>query len=410
MRVQPRDEELIEEVSNPWSAGLITLAVVVVGLWLNTPLVVMILALVFMIFMHELGHYMTAKWAGMKVTEFFIGFGPRLWSFTRGETEYGLKLIPAGAYVRIIGMSNLEEVDPSEEDRTYRAKSYWRRMSVAVAGSTMHFLMAFVLIFTVFVGFGVQDEGRWHITSISKDSAALDAGLLPGDRVLAVDGQRYDSFQSMSDYIRAHPGETIRLDVERDGDRFTVDAELAATNPDGEEVGFLGIGPAYPYERVAPLTAAVDGVKEFGSVVSASIGGLGHIFSPDGIKGYVNTIANPDDENGNAIVSEDRPTSVVGIARIGSEIAENGFVNVLYLMFGVNIFIGIFNLLPLLPFDGGHVVIATYEKIRELRSGVRRYQADVAKLLPLTYVVVLALALLFVTSLYLDIAHPVSVN
>ena len=409
MRVQPREDEVIEEVTSPLRAVLVVLGVIAIGLWLNAPLVVMIVALVFMITMHELGHYLTAKWAGMKVTQFFIGFGPRIWSIQRGETEYGIRAIPAGAFVTIIGMSNLEEIDSADEDRTYRAKSYWRRMSVAVAGSTMHFLMAFVLIFIVFAGFGVQDDSRWHIGSISEQSAALDAGLQPGDRVLAVDGQQFADFVAMSEYIRERPGDTIELDIVRGGDTIQVDAELAATNPEGDEVGFLGIGPAYPYERVAPWTAIPESGKEFWTVAKGSVAGLAHIFSPDGIEGYVDTIANPSDENGNAIITEDRPTSVVGIAQIGSQIAENGFVNVLYLMFGVNVFIGIFNLLPMLPFDGGHVVIATYERIREWRSG-RRYQADVTKLLPFTYVVVLVLAMLFVTSLYLDIAHPVSVN
>src|SRR4029079_19291502 len=98
------------------------------------------------IVLHELGHFLTAKKAGMKCTEFFIGFGPRIWSFRRGETEYGVKAIPAGAYVKIIGMNHLEEVDPSDEERTYRRKPFWRRLSVAVGGSTMHFLIAFVLI------------------------------------------------------------------------------------------------------------------------------------------------------------------------------------------------------------------------------------------------------------------------
>ncbi|HEY5698935.1 MAG TPA: site-2 protease family protein, partial [Acidimicrobiales bacterium] len=124
--------------------GLVGLvgALVALGLFGGWPILAVVVSLIVMIFMHELGHYITAKRAGMKVTEFFIGFGPRIWSFQRGETEYGVKAIPAGAYVRIIGMNSLEEVDPADESRTYRQKSYPRRMSVAVAGSAMHFLMA----------------------------------------------------------------------------------------------------------------------------------------------------------------------------------------------------------------------------------------------------------------------------
>ena len=412
MRVQPRETEPVEEVraSGPWGTIAMTALLVWAGVALGIGVVVMIVALVFMIFMHELGHYVTARWAGMKVTEFFIGFGPRIWSFHRGETEYGVKAIQAGAYVRIIGMSNLEEVDPADEDRTYRSKPYGRRLSVAVAGSTMHFLMALVLIFVVFAGFGVQEESSWRIGTIAKPSAAFDAGLQPEDRIVAVDGERFEDFSAMSEYLRAHPGEEVELDVVRGGDELSIEATLGRENPAGEKVGFLGVGPTFPYERVSPSSAVVRSLKEFGSVAKGSVLGLAHIFSPSGVRGYVDTIVEPDaDGVGGADISEDRPTSVVGIVNIGNQVAQNGIVNVLYLLFGVNIFIGIFNLLPLLPFDGGHVVIATYEKLRSMRSG-RRYQADVAKMLPITYVVVVVLALLFVTSLYLDIAHPVSVR
>ena len=411
MRVQPREDEVVEEVTttSPWRTLALAAVVLVLGYRLGVDVLIMIVGLIFMIFMHELGHYLTARWAGMKVTQFFIGFGPRIWSFHRGETEYGFRVIPAGAFVTIIGMSNLEDVDPAEEERTYRAKPYWRRMSVALAGSTMHFLMAFVLVFIVFVGVGVQDDNVWRIGTVSQPSAAFDAGLRPGDRVLTVDGNRFETFEPMSEYLRARPGEAVTLEVERDGQNQTLEATLAAENPAGEKVGFLGVAPTYPYQRVAPGAAVVDSVQEFGSVMKASVLGLAHIFSPSGIEGYVDTIANPDDENGKAIISEDRPTSIVGIVDIGSQVVERGIVNVLYLFFGINIFIGIFNLVPLLPFDGGHVAIATYEKIRSMRSG-QRYQADVAKMLPVTYAVVAVLALLFVTSIYLDITHPVDLG
>src|SRR5690606_33242584 len=113
-----------------------------------------------------------AKKGGMKVTEFFIGFGPRLWSFTRGETEYGLKAIPAGAYVKVIGMHNLEEVPPEDEARTYRQASYPRRMAVALAGSTMHFVQAFVILMILYVAFGAPDRDNWRIDEVVAGSAA----------------------------------------------------------------------------------------------------------------------------------------------------------------------------------------------------------------------------------------------
>ena len=410
MRVQPREDEPIEEVqtSSAWRTALIALLVVVLGYKLGLATVVVILALIVMIFMHELGHYLTAKWAGMKVTEFFIGFGPRIWSFHRGETEYGIKAIPAGAYVRVIGMSNLEEIDPADEDRTYRAKPYWRRLSVAVAGSTMHFLMAFALIFTIFAFIGLPDpdSSKWTVHSVLEPSAAFDAGLKADDRILSVDGKTFGSFDDTSEYLRAHPGDTVKLVVLRDGEQLTLDATLGDVNPNTKEhVGFLGVGPTYPSATKSPLSALVESGKQIGTLTKASVTGLVHIFSPEGVTSYVDTVVSPDADTKKGVPTEDRPTSIVGVVHVGSELAHDGWVNVLYLLFGVNIFIGLFNLFPMLPFDGGHVAIATYEKIRSMLTG-RRYQADVAKLLPFTSVVVAALALLYVTSIYMDIAHP----
>ncbi|MEL7209967.1 MAG: site-2 protease family protein, partial [Actinomycetota bacterium] len=204
--------------------GLILLVAAFVALgFLSIPALIVVLGLVFMIFMHELGHYLTAKRAGMKVTEFFIGFGPRIWSFTRGETEYGVKAIWAGAYVKIIGMNNLEEVDPADEARTYRQKSYPARMSVAVAGSAMHFAMALVLLFVLFAfigqtvnrsddagfigplgdaeefaeGLALAQAENPDIAIDDEWAALLDQGLMPaeaaglqeGDLILSVDGE-----------------------------------------------------------------------------------------------------------------------------------------------------------------------------------------------------------------------------
>ena len=155
---------------------------------------VVILGVVVMIFLHELGHFLAAKFGGMKVTEFFIGFGPRIWSFRRGETEYGLKAIPAGAYVKIIGMNNLDEVDPADEDRTYRAKTYPKRLLVAVAGSAMHFAQALVLLIVLYTFVGIPGGSLtqvedWTVGEVVTNSAAADAGLRVGDEILAFDGR-----------------------------------------------------------------------------------------------------------------------------------------------------------------------------------------------------------------------------
>ena len=388
--------------------------------------VAVILAIVLMLFLHELGHYLTARRAGMLVTEFFIGFGPRIWSFRRGEVEYGLKAIPAGAYVRIVGMSNLDEVDPADEARTYRQQPFWQRFSVAVAGSTMHFLLAFALLFTLFVGFGEPDRSAWTVDRITPsdgleqngepvDSPAVEAGLRPGDRVVAVDGEVVDDFAELKDVVESLPGETVTLTVERDGDTFETTTTLLSQGPDGAEEGFLGINGDVPLRRLGPLAAIQRSGATFGEVVAGSLTSI-----PKGVSNLFQAAADStsSDDSSTPTVSDDgvssdpnqnRIVSIYGAARLGEQAARLGMATVLILFAMINIFIGIFNLLPLLPLDGGHVAIAIYEKFREWRLGNhRRYFVDVGKLLPVTYAVVMVMVGIGVLTLYMDVINPIN--
>jgi membrane-associated protease RseP (regulator of RpoE activity) len=364
-----------------------------------------VLALVVIIFLHELGHFVMARRAGMKVTEFFLGFGPRIWSFRRGEVEYGLKAIPAGAYVRIIGMNNLEEVPPEDESRTYRQKGYGARLSVAVAGSAMHFLLAIVLLVTALGFFGVQKPSAWRISGVSDDSPALAAGLHSGDRVLSIDGTQIGTFADLTDQIRARPGQTVTLVVEHpDHATDTVTAHLAARNPQGEAVGFLGIGETRDYVKESVPSAVVGSVQEFGRISWASVVGLSKVFSPSGIRGYVDALTNKPSTSGSGS-GDNRLVTVVGVPRLAEQAAHNGIADLLVLLAVINISLGLLNMIPLLPFDGGHVAIATYEAIRSRRG--RRYYADITKMLPASYIALAAIALVVIGSLYLDIAKPV---
>ena len=417
MRVEPRPvEEEDELASSPARTALIALAVLAAGYFWGLSILLIIVALVFFIFLHELGHYLTARWAGMKVTEFFIGFGPRIWSFQRGETEYGVKAIPAGAYVRIIGMSNLEtDVEPHEEHRTYRAKPYWRRLSVGLAGSAMHFLAALLLAFSVVSIFGVKEpvEESWFVASVEAGSPADEAGLEAGDRILAIDGERIPEWTVVSETLQASPGEHLRLLVERDGEELTLDATLADEHPSlGEDVGYLGFRPDYAEVRTVrenPIVGAGRSVVELRDGIWLSVTGLGKIFSPSGIEGYVDTVQGASEGEGD-LSNENRFTSPVGVVRIAGAAADNGFTDLLMFLFVINVFVGVFNLVPLLPLDGGHVAIATYEKVRSMLQGGREYRADVAKMLPLTYAVFLILVVIGITALYIDIVDPVQLD
>ncbi len=404
---------------------------------------VMVLGIALMIFLHELGHFIMAKRAGMKVTEFFLGFGPRIWSIRRGETEYGLKLIPAGAYVKIIGMHNLEEVDPADEGQTYRQKPFWPRLGVAVAGSTMHFILALVLIYTMLVGFGApngqivpdSDNTAWEVATVTDGSAADTAGLEEGDRLIAVDGTRIVRFEAIRDVIRSRAGESVTLTVERAGERFTRETTIGSTRRDGATVGFLGIGRQAPIEKLGPLEAVPRTAQEFGTISVETFKTLGRLFTPSGVARFgdqvVNARSDRSDPGATADGSsssaggsssgsqqasseggEERLMSLLGVFRLGVEGGDQaGASALIFLFIFMNVFIGIFNLSPLLPFDGGHVVVAVYERIQERRRRLQtRYFADITKLLPLTYVVVILLAGIFVSTLYIDIANPVSLD
>jgi membrane-associated protease RseP (regulator of RpoE activity) len=421
--------------SSPQRLAILAGLLVLLGVLAGYGWIVIIVAIVVMIFLHELGHYLTARWAGMKVTEFFIGFGPRLWSFRRGETEYGVKLLPAGAYVRVIGMSNLEEVDPADEPRTYRQGSYARRLSVGVAGSAMHFLQAIVLlaISLAFVGlpngtmFGEQDQtdARWVIGSISEDSAAERAGLREGDKIVAYEGAPITVFEDIKDHVRDDAGETVTITVLRDGREIEIEATIgrrSADQPGGEPgTGFLGVGPTEPIEDMSIIEASGRSFLELGRGIEVAVTALGSFFT-GGLDDFADQVVhNGDVEVSTPTSDPSRPStepapppedpdanrliSIYGISRLGAGCIEADFGCLFVLLAQINIFIGVFNLIPLLPLDGGHVALATYERLRS-RAG-RRYRADVAKLLPLTYAVVVVLIVLGIGSLYLDIVDPV---
>jgi membrane-associated protease RseP (regulator of RpoE activity) len=418
-----------------WRLGLLTLSVVALGVLAGRGWLLIIGALVVMIFLHELGHYLTAKWTGMKVTEFFLFFGPKIWSFKRGETEYGIKLIPLGAYVRIIGMSNIDaDVPPADEHRTYRQQSYPKRLLVVSAGSIMHLLQAFVLFIVVFSFLGVPGDSRlaerlggpgvpaeeWTVGNVVRGSAAEKAGLEAGDDVVSIGGKPVDTFTDVGPLVGPNPGDDVTVVVVRDGRRLELDATLG-TSPQDPESGFLGIGPGYPdlpAVTVNPFRGAVEAGQLTVEAIADTGRALGSFFT-GGVGDFASDVADGGSGSGNPTVGapgpgggrsfeegdENRLLSIYGVARIGAGVSEEGMVNFLLLLAGVNISIGLLNMVPLLPLDGGHVAIATYERIRSI--GGRRHMADISRLLPITYAVFMFMVLLGVSSIYLDIVDPI---
>lgn len=416
---QPTDAERSRPIR------LVMLVAVLALVWVLTSasVMVMIAALFVIIALHELGHYMTAKWSGMKVTEYFLGFGPKIWSFRRGETEYGLKAIPAGAYVKIIGMNNLEEVAPADEAKTYRQQSYPKRMLVILAGSGMHFLLCLGLIFILLVGWGAPggrlfssdgvDPASWEVGTVLEGSAADLAGLRVGDRILSVAGEPITTFADLGTVVTPLAGEPVEVVIERDGADLALNTTIQEREEaDGTRRGLLGVTGALPRDRSNPIEAVPATAADFGTLMTESVKAMGQLLSPSGISNFASQVADGRQaDSGEAAATttaeEDagRPMSVVGATRFGAQALESGVDNFIFVLIVLNAFIGLFNLIPLLPLDGGHAAIATYERIREGRSG-RRYFVDVAKLLPLTYVVVIGLVMLGVSAAYLDVVNP----
>jgi len=430
------EPDAASSASSSWLRAAVVVALVVLLTAKFGILALLILAgLLVSITLHELGHYIAAKRSGMLVTEFFLGFGPRIWSTRRGETEYGLKVIPAGAYVRIVGMHNLEEVPLDEEGRTYRQATFPRRLATILAGVTMNAVIALVLIYVLLAGVGVAGghivpdtpELRSVVREVYAGSPAAKAGLEKGDRIVTLDGVPASQFDALRKTTQTRMGETVPLTYLRDGQLHTttITPGRYSVAEDGSKGCGIGVRAADPHqstERIDPVAAVPRSFVELGRVTGMTVQGLGRLFSPKGLTDYGHQVIDAGEGGDHSTPkcvpvaptkatgtpeAPNRLLSVVGLFQIGTSAKSAELLLVLFA--GLNITLVVVNLIPLLPFDGGHAAIAIYERIQEKRRHLKgRYFVDVAKLLPLTYFVVAVLFLLFVSSIYLDIASPIT--
>ncbi|MDA8357167.1 MAG: site-2 protease family protein [Actinomycetota bacterium] len=399
--------------------GLVVAVFVFFGL---TPLLIVIVAIILIVMLHELGHFVTAKLSGMKVTEYFVGFGPRLWSVRLGETDYGIKPILLGGYVKIPGMTNLEEVDVGDEPRTYRRQPFRNRILVASAGSIMHFVMAFLLAYGALLYFGAPtSDVKTVIAGFATwpghaETVAQQAGLRPGDVVLAADGRAMDRPTALVGVIESSAGRPVTLAVERDGKR----RDVTVTPQAGHRVGTSGeaLGPGKtPSDTVGIVGITVDQSTVFSSegpvrAVGTSVIDVGRDVAataravPEGVGSLYRDILSPKAAAQSARTGT-RAESIFGAVRTATQAEESGVLYLIEVLIALNIAFGILNMLPMLPLDGGHVAIAVYERIRT-RRGQPYYQADAAKLMPVVYAFSAVLLVIVVSALYLDIAHPIA--
>ena len=356
---------------------------------------VFVVGLIISIMLHELGHFWTARRSGMKATQFFLGFGPRVWSIHRGGVEYGLRAIPLGGFVKIIGMTNVDVVTPEDEPFTYRQGTYARRMWVITAGSAMHMIIALTMVVGLYASFGrVEEAGKVTLFSIGPDTPAEVAGLQENDVVRTVDGTPVTTAEGLRAMLSGTaPGTTLTFSIERAGQPMTITATLIQNPNRTEQAGFLGVTPnSRDYVQQGIVDSLTEGPKDLLTGVGQAVVGVAKVINPVNVLGHL-TGSNTD-------VSS-RPGTIVGATRISDDIGRfDGWAGMLYLVAVVNISVGVFNMFPLLPLDGGHAAIATYERIRSRRG--KRYYADVNKLMPVAAVCIALLAFMFLTGLYLD--------
>jgi membrane-associated protease RseP (regulator of RpoE activity) len=356
-------------------------------------------ALILVIVIHEAAHYAVARAFGIKVTEFFVGFGPKLWSRMRGETEVGLKAIPAGGYVKIAGMNPYETVAPEDFPRTFGAKPIWQRSLVIIAGPATHFVLAF-LCFGLWLGFVGQPVAKGVVIDsvVSRlhgvESPASAAGLRSGDVVVAVDGLTDPSADELVAFTTAHAGEPVTFTIERDGRTFQAVMTPVLSQVAGEQIGRIGVGVEPRRITEGPVGSVTGAVGLLGDQAVLTVQGVGRIFGPEGL-GRLFDLVFTDEAR-----QPSDPASVVGVGRLAGNLAsEDQFGDLLFLFGVVNVFVGLLNLLPLPPFDGGHLTVLAIEKIRGR-------PVDMRKVVPVSAAVAGFFIVFTVAVVYVDLVKP----
>jgi membrane-associated protease RseP (regulator of RpoE activity) len=351
---------------------------------------------------HELGHFATAKWFKIKVDKFFIGFGPKLWSVKRGETEYGISAFPLGGYVKIAGMNPLEEIPPEDLPRTFKAKPAWQRAIVLVAGSVTHFIVALVILAAILAIAGEKDYGTatLEIRKIGSETpgeitASQRAGMKPGDRIVSVAGQPVTQWSQVQEAITARaPGQRLDIVVERDGRELALTATLGERERDGQKIAFLGVSPEFAVIDHSAGGAIIESGRQVGIGMWQSLVAFKNVFAPSNLNRLFQVAIGRQER------SETDPSSLVGVGRLSGDAASEGdFASLFLIIVSFNIFVGVVNLVPLPPLDGGHLAVLGFEKLT-------RREVDVRRLLPITAMVLSALGMLFLLLLYTDIVNP----
>ena len=394
-----------------------------------TGIVLFALLILISVALHECGHMWAARATGMKVRRYFVGFGPTLWSTRRGETEYGVKAIPLGGFCDIAGMTSIEELAPEDADRAMYKQKVWKRVVVLFAGPGMNFVVGLVLVYFIALTWGLPNlhpDTRAVVgqtTCVAPQTAktagpkcdgaapgpAAQAGIRPGDVVVKVGDKDINNFDDMAAAIRASSGPTVVV-VERDGTRLPVTVDVAPTqrfvgdSDSPSTVGAIGVAAAQIGPTQYNAASALPATFVFTGDLSVQLGkALATI--PTKVGALVHSI-------GGGERDPNTPISVVGASIIGGDTAQAGlWVAFWFFLAQLNFVLGAVNLLPLLPFDGGHIAVAVFEKIRNVIRSMRGMAAaapvNYLKLMPATYVVLLVVVGYMLLTVTADVVNPI---
>jgi len=395
--------------------------------------VAFVVGLLFSVMVHEWGHYITAVKFRMKVTEFFLGFGKRLWSFRRGETEFGLKAIPAGGYCRIVGMTIHEELTEDEQKRAFYEASVPKRLSVLVAGSFLHIVLGFLLMALILGGVGTsivtnkisqvvpcvintaQGPTLGDCKPGTPKSPANIAGLQAGDEILQIGNVKVTrtTWAKAVEVIHNSPNKAINIVIKRDGVEQTLTVTPRAKTVNKKKYGFIGIVNAVGSNRLN----LIDTISNSAVITKdVAVNSVTSLFSlPNKIPSLLKQTFGNQKRDPNGLVG------VVGVARVSAQTASDPnmrwrdkLTTFLMIIASLNIFVGVFNMFPLLPLDGGHMAIATIDGFRRWRARSkgepRPKPFDIEKMMPFTLAVIVVLVGLTLLLLAADIFNPVTLN
>lgn len=320
-----------------------------------------VLVLMGLILVHEAGHMVAAKWCGMRVERFSIFFGKPLWKFQKGETEYGIGWLPLGGFVKISGMSREEELPPEVVPRAYYAAKTWKKIVVIAAGPAVNLLVAF-LCFAIYFWVGTPGFGGIGIETVNPSSPAASIGLVAGDRLVAVDGIPTATPTSATralDAVRAHPGAPVKVTLQpaAGGPEVTRTVTPRAVKVAGQTVGRIGVSLTElpgPRESSGPIGGITDAGRYSWFLIEANAKGIGQLFTSSEARQQVG--------------------SVVAIGAAYNQIASDGLMEVIRFIGLISLMLAIFNLLPIFPLDGGHILFAILEKLRGRPISTRVYE------------------------------------